>query len=42
MPSWVGIEEQVGVEIEKAFYGEVDLDQAIEAAVQIAQPFFEK
>jgi multiple sugar transport system substrate-binding protein len=37
MASWVGIEEQVSAEIEKAFYGEVELDQAIEAAIQITQ-----
>jgi multiple sugar transport system substrate-binding protein len=42
MSSWVGIEEQVSNEIEKAFYGEVDLDQAIDAAIQVAQPYFDE
>ena len=39
-PSWVPVEEQVAVEIEKAFYGEVSVDQAIQNAVRIANKHF--
>lgn len=40
-PSWVAIEEQVGVEIEKAFFGQVSVDQAIENAIEIANQNFD-
>ena len=42
MASWVGIEQQVGAEIEKAFYGEIDLDEAIDTAIKVAQPYFDE
>ncbi len=40
METWVDIEETAGSEIERAFYGEATLDQAIEAANTRTREFF--
>lgn len=40
MEAWVDIEELVGEELTRAFYGEAPLDEAIRAATERAQPFF--
>jgi multiple sugar transport system substrate-binding protein len=40
MESWVDIEDTVGKEIERAFYGEATVDEAIEAANERTAEFF--
>ncbi len=40
MATWVDIEELVGEELERAYYGQASLDEAIRAATERAQPFF--
>jgi len=42
MDGWVGIEEAATQEIERAFYGEATVDEAVAAADELAQPFFEE
>lgn len=42
MVTWAGIEETASKEIERAFYGQVSLQEAIEAAVSVTQPFFDQ
>lgn len=42
MSTWVGIEETAGQEVERAFYGEATIDEAIAAADELTQPFFEE
>jgi multiple sugar transport system substrate-binding protein len=40
METWVDIEDTVGAELERAFYGEATVDQAIEAAGERTREFF--
>lgn len=40
MAAWVDIEELVGEELERAYYGQTSLDEAIRTATERAQPFF--
>jgi multiple sugar transport system substrate-binding protein len=40
MATWADIEEVAGEELERAFYGDVSVDQAIEAMVARTTPFF--
>ncbi|HET9223194.1 MAG TPA: extracellular solute-binding protein, partial [Roseiflexaceae bacterium] len=40
METWVDIEDTVGKEIERAFYGEATVDEAIEAAYERTAEFF--
>lgn len=40
--TWVGVEETAGQEIERAFYGQVGVQEAAETAVSLAQPYFDK
>ena len=40
MSSWVRIEEAASQEIERAFYGQVSVEEAAETAVTLTQPFF--
>jgi multiple sugar transport system substrate-binding protein len=40
MDTWVDIEEIAGQEVERAFYGEATLDEAIEAAISRTHAFF--
>jgi multiple sugar transport system substrate-binding protein len=40
MSTWIGIEETAGREVERAFYGEATIDEAIAAAIQLTQPYF--
>jgi multiple sugar transport system substrate-binding protein len=40
METWVDIEDAVGAELERAFYGEATVDQAIEAARDRTREFF--
>lgn len=42
MTTWVNIEEIAGQEIERAFYGQVGVQEAAETAVQLTQPYFDK
>ena len=42
MSTWVGIEETAGQEVERAFYGEATIDEAIAAADELTRPFFEE
>jgi multiple sugar transport system substrate-binding protein len=42
MSNWVGIEETISREIERAFYGDATVDEAIKKSTQIAQPYFDK
>lgn len=42
MSTWIGIEETAGQEVERAFYGEATIDEAIAAADQLTQPYFEE
>lgn len=41
MSTWVDIEEIVGKEIERAFYGQVSVDEAISTAIINSQEYFE-
>ncbi len=40
--TWVSVEETVDQEIERAFYGQVGVQEAAETAVTLAQPFLDK
>lgn len=42
MSRWIAIEETAGREVERAFYGEATVDEAIAAAIQLTQPEFER
>jgi multiple sugar transport system substrate-binding protein len=42
MPDWVSIENAVSQEIEKAYYGDATVDEAIKKSAQVAQPYFDK
>lgn len=42
MSTWIGIEETAGREVERAFYGEATIDEAIAAADQLTRPYFEE
>ncbi|MBP7999097.1 MAG: sugar ABC transporter substrate-binding protein [Chloroflexi bacterium] len=42
MSTWIGIEETAGQEVERAFYGEATIDEAIAAAAQLTQPYFDE
>lgn len=42
MSTWIGIEETAGQEVERAFYGEATIDEAIAAADQLTRPYFEE
>ncbi len=42
MTTWVGIEETAGEEIERAFYGQISVEEAAETAVTLTQPFFNR
>jgi multiple sugar transport system substrate-binding protein len=42
MSAWVGIEEATGKEIERAFYGQVSVAEAVETAVSLTQTYFEQ
>lgn len=42
MTTWAGIEETAGKEIERAFYGQVSVAEAVETALSLTQPFFEQ
>jgi multiple sugar transport system substrate-binding protein len=41
MANWAAIEDAVGKEIERAYYGEASLDEAIMAANEATKTFFE-
>lgn len=41
MSTWVDIEEIVGKEIERAFYGQASVDEAIRTAITNSQEYFE-
>ena len=40
MAAWVDIEELTGDELERAFYGQASVDEAIEAMITRTLPFF--
>lgn len=40
MTTWVNIEETAGKEVERAFYGQVSVQEAAATAVALTQPFF--
>jgi multiple sugar transport system substrate-binding protein len=42
MDGWVGVEKIAGEEIKKAFYGDAAIDEAIQNAAQLTQPYFDK
>jgi len=42
MTTWVSIEETAGQEIERAFYGQVGVEEAAATAVTLTQPFFDE
>jgi multiple sugar transport system substrate-binding protein len=42
MDGWVGVEKTAGEEIKKAFYGDATIDEAIQNATQLTQPYFDK
>ncbi len=42
MANWVGVEEAVGKEIERAFYGQVSLEEAVETANSLTRTYFEQ
>ncbi len=41
LSTWIGIEETAGREVERAFYGEATVDEAIAAADELTRPYFE-
>lgn len=41
MSTWVDIETLVGEELERAFYGDVSVDEMIRAAIDSTQPYFD-
>ncbi len=41
LPNWVRIEEAASVEIQRAFYGDAPVDEAIAAAIELTLPYFE-
>ncbi|MCA9933623.1 MAG: sugar ABC transporter substrate-binding protein [Ardenticatenaceae bacterium] len=42
MHTWVGIEETAGNEIERAFYGQATVQEAIESALTLTESFFDQ
>jgi multiple sugar transport system substrate-binding protein len=40
MESWIDIEDLVGQELERAYYGQAAVDEAIATATRRAQPYF--
>ena len=42
MTTWAGIEETASKEIERAFYGQVSVQEAVDTAVTLTQPFFDE
>jgi len=40
LPNWGDIEEISGEEIERAFYGQASVNDAVIAAIRRAQPYF--
>ncbi|MFO7167770.1 MAG: sugar ABC transporter substrate-binding protein [Chloroflexota bacterium] len=42
METWVDIEDLVGEELERAFYGRASVEEAVAAAVERSAPFFEQ
>ena len=40
LPQWVDIEEIAGAEIERAFYGQAAIDEAIRTAIERTTPYF--
>jgi multiple sugar transport system substrate-binding protein len=42
MSTWVGVEETVSQEIERAFYGDATVDEAIQKANEVSQPYFDQ
>jgi multiple sugar transport system substrate-binding protein len=40
MPTWVDIEELTGAELERAFYGDATVDEAIASMIAVTTPFF--
>ncbi len=42
MTTWAGIEETASKEIERAFYGQVSVQEAVDTAVALTQPFFDQ
>ena len=40
MPTWVDIEELAGDELERAFYGQASVDEAISSMISRTLPFF--
>ena len=41
MANWVGIEEAVGKEVERAYYGNVSISEAIQSANELTGEFFD-
>ncbi len=42
MTTWVAIEETASKEIERAFYGQASIEEAIGAAISLTQPYFDQ
>ena len=42
MTTWAGIEEAASKEIERAFYGQVSVEEAAAETVTLIQPYFEQ
>ena len=42
MSTWVDIESIVGEDLERAFYGKVSLEEAIQTAIERSQPYFKE
>ncbi|MCA9975633.1 MAG: hypothetical protein KC413_07775, partial [Anaerolineales bacterium] len=40
--TWVGVEETAGKEVERAFYGQISVEEAAATAISLAQPYFDK
>jgi hypothetical protein len=40
MAAWVDVEEVAGEELERAFYGQASVDEALAAMIARTQPFF--
>ena len=42
METWIDIEDLVGQELERAYYGRESLDEVIATAIRRAQPYFSR
>lgn len=42
LSTWAGVEETASREIERAFYGQASVEEAVASAISLAQPYFDR